>query len=126
MPQPLSVAFDHVQIAAPRGCEDDARRFYGELVGLEELPKPDALVGNGGCWFAVGAQELHVGVEDDFTPARKAHAAIRLGSTEQLDALAGRLEAAAVAIRWDDRLPDARRFYAADPWGNRLEFLARD
>jgi len=110
---------DHVQVAAPRGCEAEARAFYGGLLALEELPKPDALRANGGCWFRAGAQELHVGVEEPFAPARKAHPGFVV---EDLDALAARLRGAGVAVAADDSIPGVRRFHAADPFGNRLEF----
>jgi catechol 2,3-dioxygenase-like lactoylglutathione lyase family enzyme len=113
---------DHVQIAAPPGCEAAARRFFGELLGLEELPKPEPLASRGGAWFRVGAHELHVGVEADFEAARKAHPAF---AVDDVDELAARMEGAGVGVRWDDELPGIRRFYAADPWGNRLEFLQR-
>ena len=109
-------ALDHVQIAAPRGCEAEARRFYGEGLGLEEIPKPAELAGRGGVWFRVGAQELHIGVEEPFRPARKAHPAFR---ADDLDALAGRLG----DVTWDDSLPDVRRFFVSDPFGNRVEVL---
>jgi predicted enzyme related to lactoylglutathione lyase len=80
----------------------------------------------GGAWFALGdGGQLHVGVEDPFAPARKAHPAFRL-SPEDLDERAARLEAAGERVEWDDSLPGARRFYTADPWGNRLELLAAD
>ena len=114
---------DHVQLAAPPGCEADARRFFGDLLGLDELEKPEPLRARGGAWFRVGAQQLHVGVAEPFAPARKAHPALRV-RPDALDDLAGRLTAAGVEVRWDDALPGARRFYANDPWGNRLEFLA--
>ncbi|HEX4627081.1 MAG TPA: VOC family protein [Solirubrobacteraceae bacterium] len=114
---------DHVQLAAPPGCEADARRFFGDLVGLEELEKPEPLRAGGGAWFRVGAQQLHVGVAEPFAPARKAHPALRV-RPDALDDLAERLTAAGVEVRWDDALPGARRFYANDPWGNRLEFVA--
>jgi catechol 2,3-dioxygenase-like lactoylglutathione lyase family enzyme len=114
---------DHVQLAAPPGCEADARRFFGDLLGLEELEKPEPLRSRGGAWFRVGAQQLHVGVAEPFAPARKAHPALRV-RRDALDDLAGRLTAAGVEVRWDDALPGARRFYANDPWGNRLEFVA--
>jgi catechol 2,3-dioxygenase-like lactoylglutathione lyase family enzyme len=115
------VRLDHVQVAAPPGCEAEARRFYGELLGLPEIEKPEALRGRGGAWFQVGPQQLHVGVEKDFAPARKAHPAIACGD---VDALAERLEAAGAAVDWDDAIPGTRRFYTADPFGNRLEILA--
>jgi catechol 2,3-dioxygenase-like lactoylglutathione lyase family enzyme len=106
-----------VQVAAPPGCEEEARRFYGGLLGLEEIPKPEALAARGGVWFAVGEQELHVGVDENFEPARKAHPALRVGPGE-LAPIAGRLVEAGVDLTWDER-----RFHAHDPWGNRLELL---
>jgi catechol 2,3-dioxygenase-like lactoylglutathione lyase family enzyme len=112
---------DHVQVAAPAGCEPDARAFYGELLGLEELPKPEALAGRGGCWFRAGAQELHVGVEDPFTPARKAHPGLVVAD---LDALAARLTAAGADVAYDGLIPGVKRFETVDPFGNRLEFRA--
>jgi catechol 2,3-dioxygenase-like lactoylglutathione lyase family enzyme len=110
---------DHVQIAAPAGCEGPARAFYGALLGLEELPKPEALHGRGGCWFRAGRQELHVGVEDPFAPALRAHPGLVSGD---LDALRSRLNGAGIDTLADDSIPGARRFFAADPFGNRLEF----
>src|SRR4051795_11299105 len=81
------VGLDHVQIAAPPGCEADARRFYGGLLGLRELDKPEALRNRGGVWFAVGDHhQLHVGVEDGFSPARKAHPALRADYPNELAA----------------------------------------
>src|SRR5436305_14578875 len=103
---------DHVQVAAPPGCEEAARAFYGGLLGLRELEKPDALRARGGVWF----EHLHVGVEDDFRPARKAHPAFLV---ENLDELAARIG----DVTWDDAVPGVRRFYASDPFGNRLEFV---
>jgi catechol 2,3-dioxygenase-like lactoylglutathione lyase family enzyme/ketosteroid isomerase-like protein len=120
----MLAGIDHVQIAAPPGCEEAARRFYGRVLGLAELDKPEPLSGRGGTWFALGDQQLHIGVEADFAPARKAHPAIRV-DPDELDQLAERLASAGVAARWDAALPGARRFYTDDPWGNRLEFLAR-
>jgi catechol 2,3-dioxygenase-like lactoylglutathione lyase family enzyme len=114
---------DHVQVAAPRGCEGEARRFYGELLGLPELRKPEPLRPRGGVWFAVGSQQLHIGVEETFQPARKAHPALRVDASA-LDRLATRLTAAGAKVTWDDELPGVRRFYTEDPWGNRVELLA--
>jgi catechol 2,3-dioxygenase-like lactoylglutathione lyase family enzyme len=111
----------HVQIAAPPGCEDEARRFFGELLGLEELPKPESLAGRGGVWFRAGAQELHVGVEAGFSPARKAHPAFAVADVA---ALRARLEAAGVATEDAPPIPGLARFYVADPWGNRVELTA--
>ena len=113
------LGIDHVQVAAPEGCEPEARAFYGGLLGLEELAKPEPLRGRGGCWFRAGAQELHVGVDRAFAPARKAHPGLVVSG---LDELAGRLAAAGVAVEADNALPGTRRFHATDPFGNRLEF----
>ena len=118
-----TAALDHVQIAAPAGCEAEARRFYGDLLGLPEVPKPEPMRSTGGVWFSLGAQGLHIGIEADFAPARKAHPAIRV-SPEALDSLASALGAAGELVKWDERLPGMRRFYTQDPWGNRLEVLA--
>ena len=107
---------DHVQVAAPPGCEDAARAFYGDLLGLVEVEKPEPLRGRGGVWF----EQLHVGVEEDFRPARKAHPALRV---HDIDSLASRLTAAGKRVDWDEALPAIRRFYTSDPWGNRLELL---
>jgi hypothetical protein len=91
---------------------------------LEELEKPEPLRSRGGVWFALGGGgQLHVGIEEPFTPARKAHPAFRL-SAQDLDRLASRLEAGDESVEWDDSLPGVRRFYTTDPWGNRLELLA--
>jgi catechol 2,3-dioxygenase-like lactoylglutathione lyase family enzyme len=118
------IELHHVQIAAPPACEAEARHFFGDLLGLEELEKPEPLRSRGGAWFALGdGRELHVGVEEPFAPARKAHPAFRLPADE-LDGLATRLESAGMRVEWDSSLPGARRFYTADPWGNRLELLA--
>jgi catechol 2,3-dioxygenase-like lactoylglutathione lyase family enzyme len=110
---------DHVQVAAPAGCEAEARAFYGALLGLEEIPKPEALAPRGGCWFQAGAQELHIGVEDPFTPARKAHPSFVVSD---LDGLAAKLTEQGIAVKYDDLIPGTRRFETADPFGNRLEF----
>ncbi|HEY7397334.1 MAG TPA: VOC family protein [Gaiellaceae bacterium] len=115
----LVSAIDHVQVAAPAGCEGAARAFYGGLLGLEEIAKPTELAGRGGCWFGVGGQQLHVGVEDSFAPARKAHPGFVV---EDLPALRARLEGAGIAVRDDGAIPGLVRFYADDPFGNRLEF----
>jgi len=118
------IELDHVQIAAPAGCEVEARRFFGDVLGLAELEKPEALRSRGGAWFELGGGgQLHVGVEKPFAPARKAHPGLRMTAAE-LDELARRLEAVGRRVEWDDSLPGVRRFYTADPWGNRLELLA--
>jgi catechol 2,3-dioxygenase-like lactoylglutathione lyase family enzyme len=106
---------DHVQVAAPPGCEEEARAFYGGVLGLREVEKPEALRARGGVWF----EHLHVGVEEPFTPARKAHPAFVV---DDIDALAARIG----DVQWDDAVPRVRRFYASDPFGNRLEFAQSD
>jgi catechol 2,3-dioxygenase-like lactoylglutathione lyase family enzyme len=121
-------ALDHVQVAAPAGCEARARWFYGELLGLDEVEKPPPLARRGGVWFvlAAGAQ-LHVGVAADaFAPALKAHPGLRVASAAILEALADRLGGAGFGVMWDDALPGVQRFFTADPFGNRLELLARE
>jgi len=110
----------HIQIAAPMGCERAAREFYGALLGLPEIEKPASLRARGGCWFQCGDQQLHIGVEPDFRPAKKAHPAFAVADLDKLHAL---LQGRSVKITYDDSLPGSRRFYAEDPWGNRLEFL---
>ena len=118
---PLRVShFDHIQIAAPEGCESAAREFYGSILGMQEVEKPPVLRARGGCWFQCGAQQLHVGVERNFHPAKKAHPAFAVFDLEGLRKL---LSERSVTVVDDDTLPGERRFYAEDPWGNRLEFV---
>jgi catechol 2,3-dioxygenase-like lactoylglutathione lyase family enzyme len=112
---------DHVQVAAPPGCEAEARRFYGELLDLREVAKPAPLAARGGVWFACGDQQVHVGVEAEFRPARKAHPAFHV---RDYDALAERLRAARVDVADDEALPGVRRCYVDDPFGNRIELVA--
>jgi len=107
----------------PPGGIDEAARFYGEVVGLEPIDRPGTL-GGVGAWFRAGTQELHVSEYEGFARAAKAHPAFELSGAE-LDALAGRLKEVGAEVRWDERLPGARRFYSFDPAGNRLEFLTR-
>jgi catechol 2,3-dioxygenase-like lactoylglutathione lyase family enzyme len=112
---------DHVQLAAPPGCEAEARRFFGRLLRLEELEKPESLRARGGVWFRVGAQQLHVSVEQEFGPARKAHPAFAVA---RYDELVARLRSAGVAVTEDASIPGVRRCYVADPWENRIELVA--
>ena len=116
----------HVQVAAPPGCEQEARSFYGDLLQLRELEKPLLLAVRGGCWFSLGDGELHVGVEDPFKPATKAHPALLVGSVTALEELAASLAAEGREIVWADdaEIPGQRRFHVSDPWGNRLELVA--
>jgi catechol 2,3-dioxygenase-like lactoylglutathione lyase family enzyme len=120
------VGLDHVQVCAPADGEARARAFYGELLELPELVKPPVLAARGGAWFALGEhQQLHVGVEGNFAAARRAHPALALDSVAAVEELAARLERHGHAVRWDEELPATRRFYTDDPFGNRLEVLAR-
>jgi catechol 2,3-dioxygenase-like lactoylglutathione lyase family enzyme len=118
-------ALDHVQTAAPPGGEPQARAFFGGLLGLAEIAKPETMRADGGVWFALAGAELHIGIDQHFVPARKAHPAIRV-TAALLDELAERLGAAGVLVQWDERLPGARRFYTEDPFGNRVELLSRE
>jgi catechol 2,3-dioxygenase-like lactoylglutathione lyase family enzyme len=112
---------DHVQVAAPPNTEPEARRFYGSLLGLAELPKPPELASAGGVWFACGAQQIHIGTQDPFLASRKAHPAFAVADPSALDVMADRLASAGAPVHWDERLPGVQRFYTEDPWGNRLE-----
>lgn len=111
---------DHVQLAMPRGQEDEARRFYGAALGLPELPKPPNLAKRGGCWFGTDGIVLHLGVEDGFRPAKKAHPALLV---EDLPALVRSLGEAGIEIVDDEPLPGYDRVYVSDPFGNRIELL---
>ena len=111
---------DHVQIAIPPGAEAACRAFYVGVLGMTELAKPADLAGRGGLWLRSGEVEIHLGVEQDFRPARKAHPGIVV---RDIDALGARVEAAGGAPTWDDAIPGVRRFFTADPLGNRLEFI---
>ena len=115
----------HVQLACPHGSEETLRAFYGDVLGMLEVAKPPRLAARGGCWFrgsptSLPGVELHLGVEEPFSPARKAHPGILVG---ELEAVADRLRAAGHAVEYDGDFPGMRRFYCADPHGNRLEFL---
>lgn len=116
----MPLRIEHIQLAAPEGCESAARQFYGSILGLPEIEKPAALGGRGGCWFWCGDQQLHIGVESDFRPAKKAHPAFAVPDLEKLRAT---LHSHGVRIINDYSLPAVRRFYAEDPFGNRLEFV---
>jgi catechol 2,3-dioxygenase-like lactoylglutathione lyase family enzyme len=117
------LGIDHVQLAAPPGCEDEARRFFGGALGLTEVAKPTSLAARGGVWFEAGKQQIHVGVEGGFTPASKAHPALLVESS-QLESVAERLMKDGATVTWDDELAPTRRLYTTDPWGNRIELIA--
>lgn len=122
----------HVQVACPPGGEEAARRFYADSVGLTEVPKPEELAGRGGCWFrAYGddgevTAEIHVGVEDPFAPARKAHPALVLDTVAALELTAARLRAGGFDVDWRERhtFSGYERCHTFDGAGNRVELLA--
>jgi catechol 2,3-dioxygenase-like lactoylglutathione lyase family enzyme len=116
----MILALHHVQLAMPRGREDDARRFYADVLGFTELPKPPHLAIRGGVWFNSGSADVHLGVEDDFRPARKAHPALLVSD---LSALLDRCTAAGFEVVSDEPLPGYDRAYVSDPFGNRIELL---
>lgn len=114
-------AIDHVQLAMPAGEEDRARAFYGTLLGMAEIPKPAELAKRGGCWFACGPVQIHLGVEVDFRPAGKAHPALRCLDYPGLTA---RIRAAGVEMKEDDSIPGVQRCHVFDPFGNRIELIS--
>ncbi|WP_369247166.1 glyoxalase [Streptomyces sp. R41] len=116
----MLAAVDHVQLAAPPGSEDRLRAYYVAVLGMTEIAKPPVLAARGGCWFRAGAVQLHLGIEDHFRAAKKAHPGLRVTGIE---AYAARLAAHGTLVTWDDDLPGHKRFYSEDPVGNRLEFL---
>jgi catechol 2,3-dioxygenase-like lactoylglutathione lyase family enzyme len=116
------LGFDHVQLAMPAGAEAEASadRFYGTVLGLTRVAKPPALARRGGCWYEQGATRLHLGVEADFRPARKAHPALLVVA---LNELVARLQGEGYPWRWDDELAGVRRGFTDDPFGNRIELI---
>ena len=113
-------AIDHIQLAAPKGSEGMARNFYKDILGFMEVEKPDELKKRGGVWFSFGNYQIHVGIEEPFTPAKKAHPAFEV---ENIEALEQNLSKNDIHIIKDDNLPGAKRFYLHDPFGNRIEVL---
>ena len=113
---------DHVQLAMPTGREAEARAFYEGLLGLREVPKPPPLAKRGGCWFERGSAKVHLGVEAEFLPARKAHPAFLV---DDLAALAESLTRAGCALRTDEPLEGYDRVFVHDPFGNRIELMQR-
>jgi catechol 2,3-dioxygenase-like lactoylglutathione lyase family enzyme len=112
---------DHVQLAMPAGQEDVADAFYRDLLGFDVLPKPPRLAARGGRWYVAGDVQVHLGVDPDFRPAKKAHPALVV---DAIDELATRLERAGVTPRWEDDQPGMRHCYVDDPFGNRIELIA--
>jgi hypothetical protein len=121
MSHPPFLAIDHVQLAMPAGGEDTARRFFVDLCGMTEVPKPPELAQRGGCWFRSGTVEVHLGVDEDFRPAIKAHPAL---VCENYAALIAKLKAAKVAVQENFEIPGIRRSHVLDPFGNRIELMA--
>ncbi|MGH7247647.1 MAG: VOC family protein [Pseudomonadota bacterium] len=113
-------AIDHVQLAMPSGREADARAFYTGLLEIPETPKPPHLAARGGCWFERDALKIHLGVEKEFTPARKAHPALIV---EDLPALVDALRRAGCRVADDEPLEGYDRIYVDDPFGNRIELM---
>jgi catechol 2,3-dioxygenase-like lactoylglutathione lyase family enzyme len=116
----MIVGIDHVQLAMPAGREDDARGFYGRLLGIPEVPKPPALATRGGAWFESGQVKIHIGVESDFRAARKAHPGLLV---RDLRDLVRRLSDAGSQVVEDEPLAGYDRVYVDDPFGNRLELM---
>jgi len=116
----MVVGLDHVQLALPPGGEPEARAFYGGLLGLAELPKPEPLAARGGLWFACGALQVHLGVEPDFRPAKKAHPAFRV---RDLAALTAALRAEGFEATRDEAMAGVHRAFTSDPFGNRIELI---
>lgn len=113
-------AIDHVQLAAPKGSEDIARKFFKDILGFDEIEKPEVLKKRGGVWFTSGNCQIHIGIEEPFSPSKKAHPAFEI---ENIKALKGHLLANNIIVTKDDNLPGANRFYISDPFGNRIELL---
>ncbi|MFD2614984.1 VOC family protein [Paenibacillus gansuensis] len=116
------VGIDHIQLAAPKGCEQEARSFFSDLLGWTEIPKPENLQKRGGVWFQCGTHQVHIGVQEDFVPATKAHPAFQV---QHLAALRQYLIQNNVTVIDDDARAEENinRFYVNDPFGNRLEFM---
>ena len=114
---PRWASIDHVQVAIPVGSEDAARRFYSGVLGLPEVPKPAVMAARGGAWFEAGPVRLHVGAEDPFVPARKAHPALTMFG------LRAYVEASELDVTWNDELPGVARCHVFDPFGNRIELI---
>jgi len=113
-------ALDHIQLAMPPGREIEARAFYADLLGIPEVPKPSHLARRGGCWFERGALRVHLGVEEEFRPARKAHPAFLV---DDLAVLKGTLERAGFLVHTGEPLEGYERAYVDDPFGNRVELM---
>ena len=113
-------SIDHIQLAAPKGSEDTARKFFKNILGFEEVEKPEELKKRGGVWFEFGNYQIHIGIEEPFYPAKKAHPAFEI---ENIEELKKHLVTNGIDVMEDDKLPGAKRFYISDPFGNRMELL---
>ena len=120
----MIVGLDHAFLTIQEGGEDEARRFYGDVLGLEEIQRPEGLQRSGGVWFQAGGEELHLGTDDARLRPKRPHPGFRVGSSAELDEVAERLTTNRYDVQWDDRIEGRRRFYTRDPFGNRLELLA--
>lgn len=119
-PEPVApqwIGIDHVQLAIPAGAEDEARAFYGGVLGLTEVPKPPLLAARGGAWFEAGEVRLHVGVEESFVAARKAHPALAIAN------LGGFIDGCGLDATWNDEIDGLIRCHVFDPFGNRIELV---
>ncbi len=123
MAEPSFTAIDHVQLAMPPGEEQAARAFYSGLLGMTEMPKPPELAKRGGCWFESGNVQLHLGVEQDFRPAKKAHPALRCVN---YPALLQTLRDSRIEVVEPNDIPGISRCHIHDPFGNRLELIANE
>ena len=111
---------DHLQICIPKGKEDEARKFYTDILGLKEIPKPAALIPNGGLWYQLADIQLHIGVEDEVAPSKR-HPAFEV---TDLHAARGQLEKHGIKIKEEIEVPGVTRFSFFDPFGNRMELLS--
>ncbi len=114
---PNWVAIDHVQLAIPVGGEDAARRFYVEVLGFTEAQKPAVMAARGGAWFEAGDVRLHVGAEQAFVAARKAHPALAMDNLEAFISTSG------LDATWNDEIVGVVRCHVFDPFGNRIELV---
>jgi catechol-2,3-dioxygenase len=114
------VGLDHVQLAMPPGGESDAEAFYAGFLGFSRIPKPEPMASRGGCWFVSGPVSLHLGVEADFQPAKKAHPALVV---RELAALVSRAESEGIDVRPNPDQPSGAGCYIDDPFGNRIELI---
>lgn len=110
----------HIQLAGPKGCEEEARRFYHQILGLLEIPKPPELAKRGGVWFVCGNQEIHIGIEEPFIPSKKAHPAFTVTGLQEIRL---HLQHNGISYQDDHQILNAERIYVFDPFGNRLEFM---